>query len=145
MGVRIRCKETQTSEIITYTGMFRFRLKIAELYCPELAVAYDDLFSFAARTDDPVTKKQFYEEYNKRIDDIVERYDLDENVVGFLFLSDEVGEIEADTAIKIYEIIKDYYDSDNYGCLLEERPVNFADIKKVFFECKKTNSNLEWY
>jgi len=145
MGVHIQCVKTGTEETITYIGMFKFRLKLAELCCSELGVAYDDLFSFAARTDDMAAKELFYDAYNDRIDDIVEHYDLDENVVGFLYLSDTDGEIDALTATKIYEIIKDHYDSENYGYLSEDRPVNFADIKKVFCECKKTESNLKWY
>lgn len=140
MGVTIQ--SNSKSLHMGYGGFARLRIRIAE------AIDKEELLPLYRRTFDHVfieETQKWYDYYNKKIDDIIQRKNLDIDVIDFLHMSDCDGKIDSLTAGKILTYLNSITeeDSSNYGYALH--PVSLNDFKNLLQDCVDNNCNMEWY
>lgn len=113
-----------------------------------IALAFDKEFGEHYSTLSACWKKEQYEAFNKRTNDILadDRFKQeDEDIVEFLFASDCGGEISHKTCKKIYDLIKDIDFGGKiftYGAYSDGK--DYEHFKEFLLECYKHRRKLRW-
>ena len=117
MGITIsghyKGQSSQYELDMSYNTFFRLRLVIAKNFSEKFGEQYERL------TDLRYTKME-WDAYEKKIQDIIEQEHLEgkrwqTKILDFLFMPDTNGKISYGTCQKIYNLIKDEDDNDQYG------------------------------
>lgn len=137
MGVTIECKKTGSFCDITYSGFSRFRSKVAVLTSEEFGEHYSKILTMLS------ADKKALDAFNRETECLIISCKINRYIDGFLFQSDCSGKITPAACKKIYDIIKDYNDSEtNYS--YAAKMVSFNDLKALIKECCDKKSCMEW-
>lgn len=137
MGVTIECKKTGSFCDITCGGFFRFRNKVATLSSEEFGEHYSQILTKLS------ADKKARDAFDRETERLIRKCKISRYVDGFLFQSDCSGRITPAACKKIYDIIKDYNDSEtNYS--YAAKMVSFNDLKALIKECCDKKSCMEW-
>ena len=105
MGVNLYNKEYSMD--MGYGSFLQLRNKIAELFNEEFAENYRKLPHCSTNSE--------YDENCEKANEIIEKYNLDDDIIDFLYQSDCNGRVTYEACKKLYNIIKDYDDDYMYG------------------------------
>lgn len=145
MGITIYCKKTGEGIDLGYSGFDRLRCKVAELVGGEFAKHYLLLsqteIMFMMGTEKRV---RFYDEYNKKTAEIVEKEKVPVRIAIFLYQSDCKGKIGHGTCKQILNVIGDYDDDVIYGYRGRTDCVKFADFVSLLKSCVENKSDMVW-
>lgn len=84
------------------------------------------------------SQKEFFDDHDKKVIEICNRKQLDEEVVNFLYRPDCSNEsVKPKTCRHIWKYIKDYDDNILYGYCGRPDCARFKDFKKIVEECAK--------
>lgn len=144
MGVTLSCKKTGSGIDMGYGGFNRLRNKVAELYSEEFGKHYSQLASPFAMFLSGEARKSFFEEYDKKTEEMVQAKRLNIKVADFCYQSDCEGAIRYGACKVIYEVVKDYDDDLLYGYAGRSDCAKFSDFKRLLKECYDTKSDLVW-
>lgn len=145
MGITIECKKTGMSYDMGYGGFGRFRDKVAMLYNKKLGNHFAILSTAEVMFSQGEKRKDFFKNFNKETDKIIEDEKLSNKVINFLCQCDCEGDINYGTCKIIYNFIKDYNDDICYGYSGREDCTMFADMKALFKECYENKSKMVWH
>ena len=132
MGICLYNKEYEMD--MGYFTFAQLRTVIAKLLNEE----FGENYSLLRRC---ITKKDF-KENDKIANFLIEKYNLDEDVVDFLYQSDCNGKITYKTCRKIYKLIKDYDDNFMYGYVHSNHSFNY--FKEMIKNCVDKRRMLFW-
>ena len=124
------------------SGFKRLRSKVAELAGGEIKKHYDKLNQFLCISIRH--RKAFFEDYDRRTEELIEKYKDLEPVFDFLYASDCSAEFSPEECQCIWEVIKDYDDDISYGYPEREDCAKFADFKEIVKECVDIGCELKW-
>ena len=144
MGVTIECKKTGTSYDLGYGGFFSLRKKVAELCSPEFGEHYKTLTK-APFLDIDNARTNFFKEFNKKTQEIIDKKAVSIKAVDFCLQSDCEGKIRYGACKEIYKHIKDYDDDFCYGYAGRPDCMMFKDFVALVKECYDTKSDLIWW
>lgn len=138
MGVTINSKNHRI--VLSYSGFYRIRVKVAELTAPDIYEHYKKLndWRYVLVSKD----ENFSVEYDKKIVELDEKYT---QVLEFLYTSDSHGEADAEHCKSVYEIIKEYDDDIIYGYRSGIEAVLFKNVKQLIKDGADTGTGIEWY
>ena len=122
------------------SGFKRLRSKVAELSGEEIKQHYDNLTQFLCISIRH--RKAFFEDYDRKTEELVEKYKNLEPVFDFLYASDCSAEFSSEECRCIWEIIKDYGDDISYGYPGREDCAKFADFNEIIKEWVDTGCEL---
>ncbi len=123
-------------------GFNRLRTKVAYLHSEELGKFYEELekgFTLYGNS-----RKQFFEDYNKRLQFIDEELNVSHYILDFLYTSDIEGKMSVKHCRRIYNVIKDYDDNIAYGYTGRPDCAMFKDFKNIIKECRDKQIVLYW-
>lgn len=124
-------------------GLYNLRMKVAELTENDICDHYkklDDSF----RIFDSGKRQEFFEEYNKKIQELDDKYNGKySEILNFLYESDCGAYLDTNHCQKIYEVIKDYDDEILYGYCGRKDCAMFKDFKEVILD-GANNDGIEW-
>lgn len=132
MGICLYNKEYEMD--MGYFTFAQLRTVIAKLLNEE----FGENYSLLRRC---ITKKDF-KENDKIANSLIAKYNLDEDVVNFLYQSDCNGKITYKTCRKIYKLIKDYDDNFMYGYVHSNHSFNY--FKEMIKNCVDKRRMLFW-
>ena len=141
MGVTIESKNE--SGDLGYFGFNRLRMKVAELCDKELAEHYERLNNSLALSGNK--RKMFFESYNKKIAEIVDKNNIVHAIPNFIYASDCGGKVSSEQCKQIYEIVKDYDDEISYGYSGRPDRFMFSDFKDILKDCVENKCDMEWF
>lgn len=124
-------------------GFNNLRTKIAELTGREIFDHYKNLEKSMWLFGEE--RKKFFEEYNKKISEIHEKYNVPDGILDFLYASDCGGSISVEACKQIWEIIKDYDDNILYGYIGRPDCAKFKDFKEIIRDCIENHCKLKWF
>ena len=137
MGLIIKSK----NHCIDIRSINDLRLKISELMGKEIFEHYKNLEKGMWLFGEE--RKKFFEEYNKKISEIHEKYNVPDGIMQFLYA--DLGSISPEDCARIWEVIKDYDDKILYGYPRRPFCARFKDIKGVIRDCIESQCKLEWF
>lgn len=142
MGVTIKSKNHKI--VLSYSGFYQIRVKVAELTEPDIYEHYKKLNDWRYVL---VSKgENFSAEYDKKIVELDEKYDGKyTQILEFLYTSDSHGEADAEHCKSVYEIIKEYDDDIIYGYRSGIEAVLFKNFKQLIKDGADTGTGIEWY
>jgi len=85
---------------------------------------------FHGHTDE--TLEDLEKEYNEKLSDLIEKYNIKCGVLDFVYKEDTHGHVAYTKCKHIYDIIKDVESDTKYGYVGRD-------------DCVKSKSKLEWY
>lgn len=132
MGICLYNKEYEMD--MGYFTFAQLRTIIAKLLNKEFGENYSLLRKCIAEKD--------FKENDKIANSLIAKYNLDEDVVGFLYQSDCSGKITYKTCRKIYKLIKDYDDNFMYGYVHSNH--SFSYFKEMIKNCADKRRMLFW-
>lgn len=141
MGITIKSKNFSAD--MGYMGFNRFREKVAELSNDEFGKHYSDLKPLMFVFDEE-KKKSYFDKYNAKTDELVEKNKISVEIANFCYQSDCDGSIDQDQAKQIYEKIKDYDDNICYGYSGRPDCAMFMDLKNIFKDCAENGETVDW-
>lgn len=124
------------------SGFKKLRSKVAELAGEEIKKHYDELDQFLCISIRH--RKTFFEDYDKRTEELVEKYKDMETIFDFLYAPDCNATFSFEECLCIWELIKDYDDTISYGYPGRKDCAKFADFKEIVKECIDTGCELQW-
>lgn len=142
MGVTIESEHYSID--LGYGGFANIRMKVAELTAPDIFEHYKYLNKgmFLSGKE----RKEFFEEYDKKIMELDEKYqEKKSNILDFLYSCDAGAVMDYHHCIDIYEVIKDYDDNVLYGYVGRPDCVRFKDFKALVKDCVDTKTSMEWF
>lgn len=143
MGVALgNCKSTID---LGYYGFFRLRNKVAELLDKEFGNLYKDIPDIQRQAYISDNSEKVWDAYNNKLNEIIDRKHLNDDVLDFLFQPDCNGKLSYKGCRSLYSIIKDYDDNVVYGYPGQKNPAKFADFKAIVEDCYKHRRQLTWY
>lgn len=140
MGITF--KSNNFSVDMGYGGFLRFREKVAWLTGNEFGQHYEEL-----RKADMLfgeNRDAFYEEYNKKTHELIEKGFVTAEIANFCYQSDCEGAIDQRQAQFIYEKIKHYDDNIAYGYVGSSDCARFSDLKNIFKDCAENGNQISW-
>ena len=141
MGLTIRSENYSAD--FGCAGFKHLRTKVAELTGKEIFKHYNYLNKgIFLMGDDRI---QFFKEYNAKISELADEYNIPHGILNFLYASDIEAEINVEDCKQIYEVIKDYDDNIRYGYSGRSDCAMFSDFKKIIKDCIDNNTDMEWY
>lgn len=145
MGISLYCNKTKTSIDLGYGGFNNLRNKVAELaggpfYPHYLLLSEPDIMFMA----DENKRKEFFDNYNERTEEIIKTKQADVKIVDFLLQSDCEGRIRYGACKNILKVIGDYDDDILYGYCGRSDCAKFSDFKQILKECVEHKSDLIW-
>jgi len=142
MGITIRSKNLNAD--LGYGGFNRFRQKVADLTSKEFSDHYERLEDVYRIPDE---KKQllFFEEYEKKISDLIKQGVVSEGIVNFCYLPDCDGEINQENAIDVYSVLESHNEDIAYGYIAHPDCATFNDLKSIIRDCAENGGNIIWY
>ena len=143
MGVTINSKNCSID--LGYGGFNNLRTKVAELTGKEIYEHYNKLNDSHVMILYGKERKMYFDEYNKQICEIEEKYSVPSGILIFLYLPDCDGEVNSEICKQIFEVIKDYDDCICYGYAGRSDCTMFRDFKELVKDCVNNNCNMEWY
>lgn len=142
MGITLQSKNKSID--LGYMGFMSLRRKIAELAADDIGEHYKDLVT--APTFNQEKRKSFFEEYDKKTDEIDKKYNGEMNcILHFLYSSDCEAEMDVDVCEKLYEVIKDYDDDIAYGYYGRKDCATFKDFKDIVKDCIDNKCTMKWW
>ena len=129
MGICLRNKDYQMD--MGYGAFFRLRRTIANLYNKEFGSLYNTLLNC-----------NDYSTFESKVQTVINQYNLDEDIIDFLFQSDCEGKINYKTCRKILNICKDYETREMFGYVYSNH--SFAYFKAMLKDCVINRRNLYW-
>jgi len=141
MGVTVKSKNYSID--MGYNGFNMLRTKIAELTGPEIHEHYKKLNDGIYLYGQP--QKEFFEEYNKAINELEKSKNIPHGILDFLYKSDCGGKLPFTKCKQIYEVIKDYDDNIAYGYVGRSDCAVFSDFKKLIKDCADNKCRMEWF
>lgn len=138
MGITISSKKYGCD--MGYGGFGRFRCTIANLVNEEVGKHYADLEK-AMLLLGKGERTRFFEEYNKKTNDLIADMKLSVEVANFLHQSDCEGKIDKNQAEEIYQLIKKCDDSDIFGYVGRNDCATMLDLKNIFND----GTQVKWY
>ena len=120
-------------------GFANLRTTVAKLLnCPEFFELYDDLVScghcrYAEKGFNSMS--EYFDDHNKRANEICEKNQLDEEVVNFLYESDCGFTASVKMCRHLWQVIKDYDDDIVYGYAGRPDRAMFKDFKDIVKSC----------
>ena len=141
MGVTIKSKNYSAD--MGYNGFNRLRLKVAELTNSELFEHYKELNDAMFLHGE--SRDIFFQNYNKKISEIEENYNIKRGVLDFLYASDCNGYIPFTKCKHILSVINNYNDYALYGYIGREDCATFNDFKLIINDCVDNKCKMEWF
>ena len=143
MGVTVKTKNRAMD--LGYSGFNRLRTKVAELAAEDIGRHYKKLEGAWFITDKE-WKKKFFENYNKKITELSERYNGEKDgILHFLYASDGGAEIPVKACKEIWEVIKEYDDDIRYGYSGRKDCAMFKDFKQIVKDCIDNDCSMVWF
>lgn len=137
MGVSITATNSSYDFDMGYGGFFNLRKNIAMA----LNKDFGENYQLLSRC---FTKKQF-EENDRAANYLIEKYNLDTDIIDFLYMQDVDGEISYKTCKKIYDLIKDI-DFDGKTFRYAAYAGNdYEDFKMFLKECYRYKRKMRWH
>jgi hypothetical protein len=137
MGITLSNNNRSIS--LGYGGFNRLRSTISKLLgCQEFADVYSELLNphDACKDRGFTNMADYYQDHDARAIEICEKYDLDEEIINFLYQSDcDCGSVSVKTCRHIWKVIKDYDDNIAYGYVGRKDCAKFKDFKQIVCEC----------
>ena len=116
-------------------GSFRnLRVVIARLLNEEFGNNYNNIIYCHTPKD--------IERNDKKAEEFIRKYRLDEDIVNFLYMTDCEGKIDYKTCRKIYDLVKDYDDDKMYGYVQANN--SFKYFKQMLLDCATKRRMLFW-
>jgi hypothetical protein len=141
MGVTI-CSKNKSIDL-GYFGFNFLRTKVADLAGEDIGEHYRKLNTAPYFGEEK--RERFFEEYNKKTNELDEKYKGEMNcVLHFIYASDCDAEMGPDVCEKIYETIKDYDDDVLYGYSGRLDCAKFKDFKEIVRDCIENNCSMTW-
>lgn len=119
-----------------YGGFFRLRKRIASDLDKEFGELYETLISLHSEEN--------YRDFIEKVNEILERKGLDEDVLDFLFQPDCGGSISYKTCKKIYDIIKDDNKPLVFTYYAHNDGNDWEQFKEFLLECYSKRRKLRW-
>ena len=138
MGITIDSKRYSCD--MGYGGFGRFRNMVSEKVNDEFYKHYLELSSADAMFSFGSNRKKYFEKYDAKTKEFVEKNIVSEEVANFLYQSDCGGKIDRKQAKQIYELIKECDDNISFGYAGRSDCAKMADMKKIFSDKTK----VEW-
>lgn len=136
MGVSISAKNSKYDFNMGYIGFFWLRKNIATALDKNFGDNYKNLISCHTQED--------FKEHDRIANMIIEKNELDEDIVEFLYAPDTNGKISYKVCKKIYDLIKDI-DFGNehfrYGAYAHN---DYEEFKEFLKECYAHHRNMYW-
>lgn len=141
MGITIKSKNYSID--MGYFGFSGLRRKVANLVGEEIGLhynhLYDGVFLFGEK------KEKFFNEYNKKINELEKKFNITDGILDFLYASDCKAKISPKKCKQVYEIIKNYDDDVLYGYSGRKDCAKFKDFKEIVKDCIDSKCCMEWY
>ncbi|MBU3220937.1 hypothetical protein [Clostridium algidicarnis] len=138
MGITISSKRYSCD--MGYGGFGRFRKVVAENINDEFYNHYSELSSQEAMFSFGIEREKYFEKYDAKTKEYIEKKILTVEVANFLYQSDSDGEVNRKQAKQIYELIKECDDNISFGYVGRTDCAKMADLKKIFSDKTK----VEW-
>lgn len=139
MGVSITCKKTNDTIDMGSGGFMRLRRKVSDLCGEPWASHYREL------TDNWNHPVGWYEEFDSKTMELLNKKCVSIKVVDFLLQSDCGGSIRYGACKQILKVIGDYDDSILYGYAGLPDCARFKDFKRILTQCVEHKCNLVWF
>jgi hypothetical protein len=141
MGVTIENKNKAID--LGYGGFNLLRTKIAYLTNEELGKFYDELLKGTLLFGEE--REKFFDEYNKRLNQIDEELNVSPYILDFLYAPDCNAKMSVKHCRRIYKVIKDYDDDVLYGYSGRPDCAMFKDFKAIVKDCIDHNIQMYWW
>lgn len=138
MGITISSKRFSCN--MGNFGFIRFREMVAKQVGEDFHLHYHLLFN-GQQPSETNERKQFFKDYDAKTDDFIEKKEVSEEIVDFLYQSDADGKINRRQARMIYELIKECEDDIVYGYSAKPNCAKMSDMKNIFSD----KTNVVWY
>lgn len=142
--VTVYCKKTEKYFSFGTIGFDRLKHKIANLIGGEFSSHYLILTSTKTLTMVGKERIHFFDNYNKKTIEIIEKEKVNKDVVNFLYQPDCRGKIDCKTCEQILKIIGDYDDDFIYGFDGHGNVVKFSDFISILKSCAENKSDMVW-
>ena len=143
MGLTIRCKKTNDAIDVSYFGFERLRNTVSNLVGRDWSNHYSSLTANFSPMDNP-REKEFYEEFDREIERLINEWKFNIKVADFLLQSDCEGSIHYGACKELLKVIGDYDDNLIYGYAGRENPAMFKDFKRVLQACVDKKCDMVW-
>ena len=125
-----------------YGGFLNLRATISTLVpCQEFVDIYRELnegYYTEWQKRGFKTREEYFDDYDKRVEEICVRNKLDEEVVNFLYRSDcDTKSLSPKACRHLWWLIKDYDDNVLYGYCGRPDCAKFKDFKEIVRTCAK--------
>ena len=141
MGITIKSKNYSID--MGYLGFNRLRKTVANLAGEELGKHYEHLDDVMFLCGEE--RINFFDEYNKKINYLYEKFNISNGLLDFLYASDCEAKISPEKCKQVYEIIKNYDDDVLYGYSGRKDCAKFKDFKEIVKDCIDSKCYMEWY
>lgn len=126
-------------------GYIRLREAVSRLFnCEEFTKAYAELpqaYNECYKRGFS-TMEEYYEDYDKRVNNICEANSLDVDVVNWLYSPDCGYSASPKICRHLWKLIKDYDDDEIYGYAAHKNAARFKDFKQIVEECAKERRTM---
>ena len=128
----------------------RLRTRIAQIYNEDLGELYDELGNFSKMDERKKElglsyddEKGYYDDYNSRLNDLVNKLELDVDILNFLYAPDCEGKASSKTCKKLYDLIKEVQSDTVYG--YAHAYMTWEQFKELLWNCARKRRQLKWY
>ena len=133
MGVTLYNKEYNMD--MGMGSFYQLRRIVANFMNSEFGEHYSNILKCRTKND--------FIAFDKKTEQLVKKYNLDEDILDFLFQSDCDGKINSKTCAKIYELVKNYETNMMFGYYYSNN--SFTYFKSMLADCAKKRRNLYWH
>ena len=144
MGVTIKCQKTKRDIDMGYFSFADLRRQIAYCESKELGDLYNEAMDMSKRIMIP-DPSNYWDEYDRRLDQLIKSGGISVKVVDFLYQSDCEGKINRRQCKKILERIKDLPDEQKIGYKGREDCATMGDFKDILRDCVNKKCEMEWW
>lgn len=138
MGITINSKRHSCD--MGYGGFCRFRNSVAKMINDDFHKHYLVLSTPRAMFSIGDDRKEFFEKYDAKTKEYIERNKITIEIATFLYQSDCNGKIDRKHAKQIYELIKGCDDNISFGYSGRNNCARMSDLKNIFSDGTK----VEW-
>lgn len=139
MGMTISSKRYSCD--MSYSGFARFRTTVARCVTDEVGKHYQKLMDSFVMDSWGEDRDAYFEAYDARTHELVEKGELPAEIANFLYQSDSEGKIDRKQAKMIAHLIKDCEDDIVFGYAGSSDCARMSDMKRIFSD----NTKVEWY